>query len=102
MIPYHPHPSDRAFGERQAHMLRIVGDYGRLVGHRLAAEDQHRALVAYAERERRASEAGLHRSGVPPVFASLRHAAGMALIQVGERLRGAPEPTATPAEARLA
>lgn len=93
MIPYHSHPSDRAFGERQAHMLRNVGDYGRLVGHRLAAEDHHRAAVAYAERERRVAEAGLHRTKSGVVIPSLRQAIGAVLIRVGERLRGAPLPT---------
>ncbi|MDP9356299.1 MAG: hypothetical protein M3R02_13645 [Chloroflexota bacterium] len=102
MIPYHPHPSDRAFGERQVHMLRLVGDYGRLVGHRLVAEDQHRAAVAFAERERRITEAGLHHPGIGMVVSSLRVATGSVLIRVGKRLRGAPVPASAPAEVPLA
>lgn len=102
MVPYHPHPSDRAFVERQAHMLRIVGDYGRLVGHRLVAEDQHRAAVAFAERERGITEAGLRGPGVRPSILSLRQVMGTIVIRVGERLRGAPMSASTPAEVPLA
>ncbi len=102
MIPYHPHPSDRAFGERQAHMLRTVGDYGRLVGHRLVAEDHHRASVAYAERERRMADAGLHRPGAGAFVSSLRGTTGAVLIRIGGRLRGAPVAPTTTTEATLA
>ncbi|MDP9369106.1 MAG: hypothetical protein M3Q03_12655 [Chloroflexota bacterium] len=102
MIPYHPFHGERAFRERQVHMLRMVGDYGRLVGHRLAAEDLHRVAVAYAERERRLAEPGLRRPGIGLRVSSLREATGAALIRVGERLRGAPLPAVAPAEAPLA
>ncbi len=97
MIPYHPYPGERAFRERQVHMLRIVGDYGPLIGHRLATEDLHRASVASAERERCLAEAGLNPPGLAPIVASLRRATGEVLIRFGEQLRGTPQPAPAPA-----
>ncbi len=46
MIPYHPHPSDRALGKRRAHMLTMIGDYRHLGGYPIVAEDHQRAAVA--------------------------------------------------------
>lgn len=101
MIPYHPHSSKRAFGH-QAHVLLTAGDYGQLSGHRIAAQDHARSWAARAEQDRRMAEAGMRTRGFTPFFASLRYATGVALIRIGERLRGAPVVPAAPAEAPLA
>ncbi len=102
MIPYHPNPSDRAFGQPKACMLRFVGDYGYLAGHRLASQDHHRAAVAYAEQKRRLAEAGVHPPGVRAFIPSVREATGAALIRVGERLRRTPVAPTAATEAPLA
>ncbi len=97
MIPYHPDPGDHALGERRDHRLLTAGDYGRLSGHRMAAEDHAQAWIARAEQDRRLAEAGVHPPGMAALVAILREATSVVLIRVGERLRGAPQPAPAPA-----
>ncbi len=102
MGPYHHHPSDRSFRERQSRMVRAVGDYGRHVSYHIAAEEHHRSAVVYADRERRVAEAGLHPSGIRPSIVAMRQATGAVVIRIGERLRGTPVPATTTVEVHLA
>ncbi|MDP9369472.1 MAG: hypothetical protein M3Q03_14555 [Chloroflexota bacterium] len=94
MIPYHSHATQPAFGEGPARIPLTAGDYGRLSGHRIVAEDHARAWIARAEQDRRLAEAGVHPPGIVALVVALREATGVALIQAREWLRGVP-PTAT-------
>jgi hypothetical protein len=78
----------RSAAERNAHVLRAIGDCRYLAAQRLAAEERYQAWAAHAERARLMREAGAPSARPSPRLASLRTTVGSALIRMGERLRG--------------
>jgi hypothetical protein len=85
------YPTRRTPAERAAHVTRTIGDCSYLAAQRLAAEERYEAWAALAERERLAREAGLATAGLAELLASLRGSTGVALIRIGEWLRGRPD-----------
>jgi hypothetical protein len=92
----HRHPTHRAAIERQAHVLRTIGDYRRFAAGRLAAEERQRAWMAEGEQARLLRTTGPRPTDRVAAFARVRDAVGSALIRAGGRLRGGTDPARGP------
>lgn len=87
-MPTYSYLTPRSAAERNAHVLRAIGDCRNLAAQRLAAEERYQAWAAHAERARLMREAGAPSAGIVARLASFRATVGSALIRMGEHLRG--------------
>jgi hypothetical protein len=83
----------RTVAERNAHVLRAIGDCRSIAAQRLAAEERYQEWADHAERMRLLREAGVPSAGIAARLALFRAFVGAALIRAGELLRGGPEVT---------
>lgn len=84
--------SRNATNQRQADVLRLVGDYGRFAASRLSAEDEQRTRTVVQDVSRMSRESCTEPSGMAALLAAMRRPIGSACDRARHRLRGGANP----------